>query len=160
MGNDLPQFKDRTVTMWLCLDANAKCGLWYADEAQAMAQRGHWTAIFPVDIPAAVYAGFPVPGSTPATRSNQGRVETAGARRAMSEVREAHPAPRNAAAADPDGQGQARPPSESPDGPEVEEIGDQGAGGDDDVTDAGDVQAVLADLGVDGVVCQENGEDE
>ena len=56
MGNDLPQFKGRTVMLWLCLDPNAKCGLWYADKAQATKNRDRWVAVIPVLVPAAIYA--------------------------------------------------------------------------------------------------------
>jgi hypothetical protein len=60
VANDLPQFRSRSVTIWICLDADGNVGLWYADEALAMKQRGLWQAIFPVDLPAAIYSGFPV----------------------------------------------------------------------------------------------------
>jgi hypothetical protein len=58
MASDLPQLKGRTVTLWLCLDANARCGLWYANEAQAAKNRESWAAMLPVEIPASVYTGL------------------------------------------------------------------------------------------------------
>jgi hypothetical protein len=89
MASDLPQLKGRTVTLWLCLDAGAKCGLWYSDKAQAAKNRENWAAIVPVELPASVYTGL---------RDHGDRAEAPPVRGESRDVSADQPATRNAPA--------------------------------------------------------------
>jgi hypothetical protein len=76
------------------------------------------------------------------------------------EVAKSRPLAPNTVAADPDGREHGQPPSDPPDEPNLEETDAQEAGEDDELVDAGNVPPALAELGIDGLLRRENGDDE
>ena len=62
----------QTVKLWLCLDPSEKVGLWFREEADALKHKFH--VLYPIEIPAAVYLGLPLPGSKVVRAPNDGEL--------------------------------------------------------------------------------------